>query len=321
MQYGIINSQTYGTGSSSFVKGWSETKYTVAPKKVSAFDELNKAFGYGSKTGGTIAKQSAADADKIEKMSGQNAAWFESAAADAKASFDQNQQQLKLDRASALDDIKSMYNQVMSIYNTSAIDSNALLGEMRSAIQNTVTGIANAYNNQAAREGERVDALIASGAMGGNAYRAYQAHTQTARDLMSQAVGQIAQVTLSSTESLMNAGIKFSEIDQARSSSAIAAIAALAGTQADIMVNYSKMLTENAVNAQASFQNLMQLNIQQIGQNLNAFISNKKIDADIQSNALNALSSLEQSLIAKNQSSGLTRTTTNYSSAVTGLGW
>lgn len=201
----------------------------------------------------------------------------------------------KADEAQAV--LSESYDYIKSEYEAGRVDSEDILKDMRTAMSTEVSKMANAYNNQAAREAERVDALVANGALGGNAYRAYQAHTQTNRDLMAQATGQIAAVTLQYTDSIATKAVQLAGINSSNYSATAAALASIAGKQADSMLGFSDLLVQANVNAETNLLNIYGLQLQTMAEQNKLYLANRQLNNELAINELNSVTQIETTRI------------------------
>lgn len=101
---------------------------------------------------------------------------------------------------------------VLDSYTSVALEGIAATGNVdttaseqyRAALDEQITNIQNAYWAQVQTQAKQIDALVGQGAFAGNAYRAQQAYASSMQSLTSQALGQVAQVSLSSEQALAN---------------------------------------------------------------------------------------------------------------------
>ena len=226
-------------------------------------------------------------------------------AGQAQSDYDDRIAQLERDKQASYEKFEGLYDDITSGYKSEKLDSEALLGEMRGVFEAEITNMSNAYNNQAAREAERVDALVANGALGGNAYRAYQAHTQTNRDLMSQATGQIAAVTLQATESLMSKGVEIAAINQAFYSQTMSTLASIANAQAQSSIGFSQLLVQAEIAGTETIQNIYGLQLNIMSQQNELYLNTRKLDNQLYVAELASVTSLEQARINKLQTSAI----------------
>lgn len=161
----------------------------------------------------------------------------------------------------SLTKINESYDLAVQSYNEGQLDVEQVTEEFRRTTGEQITNIANAYNTQAAREAERVDALVAGGALGGNAYRAFQAKSQVSRDLMGQAVGQIADISLKASESLMDTYATVGSDNQSFAVESMSTIASIAGQQAEAMLGFSSLLASTSTEYEGLMQNLMSIQL------------------------------------------------------------
>jgi len=199
----------------------------------------------------------------------------------------------------AMAKLSESYDFIKAEYMSGKLDSNEILGEMRTAMSSEIGKMANSYNNVMAREAERVDALVANGALGGNAYRAYQAHTQTNRDLMAQATGQIAAVTLQYTDSIATKAIQIGQVNAANYSAAAGALSSIAGKQADTMLGFSDLLVKANAASETSLLNIYGLQLGVMAEQNKLFLANRELDNQLAVAELTSLTQIETTRINK----------------------
>jgi hypothetical protein len=85
------------------------------------------------------------------------------------------------------------------------IDIDSVVAPMRDALNEQITNMKTSYQSQVAVQAKQLDALMGTGAFGGNTFRAQQAYQASMNQLMGQALGQIAQTTLTAEGNIMAA--------------------------------------------------------------------------------------------------------------------
>lgn len=173
--------------------------------------------------------------------------------------FDARVADIDAQRAASSAEFSSEIDRIRTEYTENRLNPDELLGDLRTTYQTQIGAVSNAYNAQVAREAERVDALIAGGSLGGNAYRAYQAHSTSSRELLGQAMGQIAQMSISAEESLASAGVSIATANADLFSQVSQTVSSLVAAQASSALNYSQLLSQTEIAAQDAISNMYSL--------------------------------------------------------------
>jgi hypothetical protein len=205
------------------------------------------------------------------------------------------------------------YNRAISSYEEGLIDADEITSEFRQTTEEQITNIANLYNVQAAREAERVDALVAGGALGGNAYRAYQAHAQVSRDLSAQASGQIAEISINASKTLMDTYAAVGQANQTFTAQSMSTIASIAGMQADAALGFSQLLSSVEISSQQLLQGLMDIQLRTFAE-MNAYdLSLRQLDLERELAQLDADTRLEIARIGSGRNGTARRSLINVS--------